>query len=409
MLEGIRARVGRRWLGIARRLSIAAKAMAAGGASAFAAAVLYPGQAPGILAMLGLAGMAAVLFSPVVGLTGMFYRQGKRRRDLGTLSFDGRTLELIGDDGLRSGLSSDMRSGVITPVGDDFDVILRLGDGNELSLLVDDLATAERLLDLVGLSHESRRTRVRWGTSAARLFFGGVGFAVTFVASWGITLSLPRDINVAACGLAVVAPFLAAGALSQLLAWREVEVGTDGISWKIHGKRSFLALRDVARVSVVEDTVIIHLVDGTDRRFDVTRPGYAEGLRIRIASVLEELGGSRGKHTLFGRAEDSFAAWKERMRTVLDRGPGFRQQPVDVEDTVRVLEDPSADAEMRIGAALALRELGDPAMATRVRVVADTCVSPKLRVALSAAAEGELEEDVVIAAREEMRSQQAAG
>jgi hypothetical protein len=75
---------------------------------------------------------------------------------------------------------------------------------------------------------------------------------------------------------------------------------------------------------------------------------------------------------------------------------------------VRVLEDAEADPDARVGAAVALAQLDEPALVAKVRVVAERCVSPRLRVALEDAARDALDEEVVEAARTELRHERPA-
>lgn len=403
----IRAKVRRRLLGVARWVSRSAKLMAVGGTVVFGGLIgLFPSHAPAPLAVLGLAGLAAMLLSPLVGVIGMALRVGGLRRD-GELRLRDRLLELVLNDGRVRRLGADPRSGVVMPRDTGSEVLLRLADGNELSILVEDEATAERVLDLADVGPKERGTRVRWAPLASRFGFGALGFIAALVAGFALILNTPQPWAAFAVYLAFVMPFIAATALSQLMAWREVEVGTDAITWRVHGRRTVLPMRSVRSAEVRGEALVINLVDGTSRRFDITRRGLAEGLRHRIEWVLAELGVARGKQSLFAWTGDSFQEWKDRMHALLDRGSGFRDLPVDVMDTLGVLEDPNAEPEMRVGAALALARLDEQELADKVRVVADTCVSPKLRVALAAAAGGDVEEEVVEAAREELRGMRA--
>lgn len=393
----------RRRLGIARRLSRAAKAMALGGLLVSGLLyVLYPVSGmplPG--SFLALAAIASLCASPVVGLSGMLLRLGGLRRK-GVLQYDSRGAGLLRPDGTTRWLGH-VVSGVMAPATGRVDVQLQLVGGDELSVWVRDEASADALLDLAGVGSERRRTRVTWAGLGRRIGSGAVGFVVAFVATMAIALSLPRPFSVPALFLAFLAPFLAAGASSRWFAWRELEVAADGIAWCYYGRRTLVPLREIASVDVRGEGLVVGLVDGSDRRFSIGRPGLAEGLRRRVQDALSAAPRGRGNPAPFRRGEQSFAQWVEQMQVILRKGSTHRERPVGMDDAVAVLEDPNAEPEARVGAAIALGQVDRPALAARVRVLTDNCVSPKLRVALDGASRGEVDEEIVEDARREMR------
>jgi hypothetical protein len=67
----------------------------------------------------------------------------------------------------------------------------------------------------------------------------------------------------------------------------------------------------------------------------------------------------------------------------------YRRAVVSDETLWRVVDDASLDARMRAGAAVALRKVLDEAGRARLRVVAESTASPRLRVALRAASNAE--------------------
>src|SRR5690606_9002718 len=119
--------------------------------------------------------------------------------------------------------------------------------------------------------------------------------------------------------------------------------------------------------------------------------------------VLSAEGRGRGNPAPFARGEQSFAQWVELMQALLRKGSGHRERPVGVADAVAVLEDPNAEPEARVGAAVARGQVDRPALAARVRVITDDGASPRLRVALDTASRGEVDEEVVEGAGQEMR------
>ena len=57
---------------------------------------------------------------------------------------------------------------------------------------------------------------------------------------------------------------------------------------------------------------------------------------------------------LLERQGDSFEAWRERVRSLVRSARAFRETVVTPEDLLRVIEDPAATPEQRVGATMAL-------------------------------------------------------
>jgi hypothetical protein len=69
---------------------------------------------------------------------------------------------------------------------------------------------------------------------------------------------------------------------------------------------------------------------------------------------------------------------------------------VPAEVLLAVVENESAAPDARAGAAVALRRTSaDPASRERIRIAAQACAEPKLRVALESVARGAPDEDLV--------------
>lgn len=103
---------------------------------------------------------------------------------------------------------------------------------------------------------------------------------------------------------------------------------------------------------------------------------------------------------LLRRAASSFTALRAMAARLLDASLGFRDATVTESEVVALLEDPVATAEQRIAAAIALAAQKESGKA-RVRVAAAACASPKLCVALDAAAARTLDDARRAAAEEQ--------
>jgi hypothetical protein len=96
-----------------------------------------------------------------------------------------------------------------------------------------------------------------------------------------------------------------------------------------------------------------------------------------------------GRVEVLRRLGDSPRAWFARLDMagqMLSAGAGYRGHPLEIEDLWLVLEDPDADAELRMAAARVLRSSGQPdakvRIDTAVAAVRDEGAHAKLRIAV---------------------------
>lgn len=102
--------------------------------------------------------------------------------------------------------------------------------------------------------------------------------------------------------------------------------------------------------------------------------GFTPAVGLSVAGVL-----SQGTLARAGRGT---RAWLREVALASDDRASFRVPAVPAEALWRVVEDPAAASTARAGAALALRARLDDEGRTRLRVLADACAAPRLRVAL---------------------------
>ena len=127
------------------------------------------------------------------------------------------------------------------------------------------------------------------------------------------------------------------------------------------------------------------------------KPQLREALVARIEEARMAFGGGDAS------TDDAHVApggrtverWVSDLRAKAQQAP-YRKADATPETLWRLLDDASAPPATRAGAALALSASLDDASRTRLRVSAEACAEPKLRVALTRVAEGasdtELEE-----------------
>ena len=181
-----------------------------------------------------------------------------------------------------------------------------------------------------------------------------------------------------------------------------VDVGSDGVLLLRLGQQRFVSYRALRSALPIGPNGILldmrgganvgltlggwgdraQLRDALVQRIEEARSAFAEGEGIATSEALVAPG---------GRAPQRWLREIRALATARDS----RETRLDEERLWRVVDDATAPAGMRAGAAMALSAL-DQASRTRLRVSAEACAEPKLRVALTRVADGatdaELEE-----------------
>jgi hypothetical protein len=188
-----------------------------------------------------------------------------------------------------------------------------------------------------------------------------------------------------------------------------VEIGSDGVLLRKAGRAVFVAYRDIDDVVFDERGVrlkkrdqtsyalctCVHVESEESEATERQRELY-RAIWTRIASGRRSDGLSAAKLELLDRQGRSVASWREHLSTLTRGAAGYRDVSFGFEELLTVVEDGSLEPERRVGAALALatqreREKGC-SVEERVRVVAGASANPGLRVAITKASRGELDE-----------------
>ncbi|MEI8256616.1 MAG: hypothetical protein WCJ30_13160 [Deltaproteobacteria bacterium] len=190
----------------------------------------------------------------------------------------------------------------------------------------------------------------------------------------------------------------------------KITVGVDGVLLRRLGVSRFVSFRDVATVETYDEGVRLILTDGA---VVPMRVGPLQAPMIAVSAVSAEQ--SNVRDALVGRIRDAMGAhargtegtvsslaierggrsvseWIAHLRDLARRQEGgMRQAPVLRSHLWSMLADPGASTRDRAGAAVALSHGAgeEPATQQRLRVMAQSVASPRLRVAIEAAAEGE--------------------
>jgi len=186
-------------------------------------------------------------------------------------------------------------------------------------------------------------------------------------------------------------------ALNQFV---RVAVGADGVRvGRLLARNEFIPFaafesaetdgRDVTFRLKSGRTIAMHLAGGKRRDKVHVFVDRTEDARLLVARINEQIASHRNAPTdaaLLVRGERDARTWMRAVVGTSDEHASFRVPAFPAEDLWRVVEDPAAATTARAAAALALQSQLDDDGRARLRVAADACASPKLRVALEATA-----------------------
>jgi hypothetical protein len=279
---------------------------------------------------------------------------------------------------------------------------------NPVDVRVEDEAAGRALLEAMRLdpAHSVARFTMAHGTykmSFVRALFAGPAPAALVVTA----------------ALAGLAPFgILVGALATVLFgfayaadnYVRVAVGADGVRFRSAlGRARFTPFASIASIDTDGRDVIVLLHDGTriavhhssgkgwKRLEHEDRPDDARHLVARIREGMAASTRRDDAPPSVARRGRSAREWAESVARVSDEHASFREHALPVDALWCIVEDASADATARAGAAVALREGLDDAGRAKLRVVADACAAPRLRVALEAVADAP-DEDALLEA-----------
>jgi hypothetical protein len=299
------------------------------------------------------------------------------------------------------------RSEVIAghPVRRENALVLRLRNGGEVLLNLPEATAPEGILEHmeVAVTQRAYTAPLRGPLGAFLKGFFALGGSITVLT---IILQCLHAIVTPAVALIVivVGPLAITAFVLARFGFPRVVVGSDGIH--VSGLRLrpvFVAFDQVAGARLETD-------GSQPRQVVVERKGQSHLILPTIGQTLDQVEalverinhgitahGERSTERLLvvlDRGNRSVAAWNEELRRLAVVGAGYRDQAFGVEDFKRVLADPAASVERRVGAALAMRSV-DAAAPERIRAVAASSANESLRVALEAAADAEVDEEVI--------------
>lgn len=287
-------------------------------------------------------------------------------------------------------------------------VVVRLRDGRRMIGRARDLDAASRLLTALGIDVSRQVTRLPLASRAVERGWGVgthalVGYLLTWISLLMIVpLALMASSQIAGwAGIGVVlaiAVFAVRAYLSHVRRG-QVTIGSDGVRVERGGEARFISYDDLQGVRETDRAVTLDLrneqvalcTGGIATAEPEARAAIA--LRIREArTAFQRSEGSAPLLQLLERGGRAVEDWRRSLSSLV-RERDYRAAAVAPGDLVGVAESASALIEHRLAAALALG--ASPAEETsraRVRVAAEACANPRVRVALTAAIDGTLDQ-----------------
>jgi hypothetical protein len=183
-----------------------------------------------------------------------------------------------------------------------------------------------------------------------------------------------------------------------------LELGSDGMLVTTRGRKRLVRYDAVSDVKAVDATKLrVVLRDGEALELEIVTPGHtaASGASasrdallvhcraaLRAARATQPMGSLTRRIARGGRPRE---VWLADIASLRSGAPQYRESAMRDDDLWEIVESSSAPEDARAAAALLLRgdEEGAPARA-RLRIAADAIVSPKLRVAIEAAASSDV-------------------
>lgn len=290
-------------------------------------------------------------------------------------------------------------------------VLLTKRDGSVLDVGVLQRDDARRVLDALGLGAPSAAASFSIASPAWSTPAGIAGWIAAFV-----VMMVAAPLAIERIGGVSIAMFLALSlSLLAVLAPARVIVGTDALVVRWLGTKRVVDLADVVGVEALPHVVRLRHRDGHATDVRVGMPGrYAHtsaqsvaalAERIQSALAARDAGARAPVATALARDARSIVDWIAHLRRVATAEPTFRGAAVVPDRLWSLVEDATTDASTRVAAAVALAPTLDDEGRARVRVAAAATASPKLRVALEAAARDDA--DAVAGALDELEAERA--
>ncbi len=314
------------------------------------------------------------------------------------LRIDGKTLRVTDARRERVIPLGDIAHGWLLP-GAPHRIEWALRSGAVLRADLTDVRHGDALLAASGMDASQRALSMSLSTGPGLFALGALGFVISICPA--TMLAAVLDPSVRPLGefrgmlwLAVVVAGVAA--TLALFAPPRITIGADGVSIRRALRTRFIPFGRINSVTNDPLEILLVLDGGGLERIPLAELAI-EPRRALFTRIEEARLASRHRVTppavaeVLDRNGRSIAEWRSTLSAMLRGSESYRTVALQRTDLLRVLGDPAAPSERRIGAALALAADGSDEGRSRVRVVAEACASEPLRMALNRAADGALE------------------
>jgi hypothetical protein len=353
------------------------------------------------------------------------------RRAPGAVEIDGDTLSVIIGGKRRTYRRSAIVEGWLERLASRSSVVLATEKGDLVSIEVEGVADARRLLGAAGVSADRQvmKTRIapifsRHPAAGCLVIPASLVVTVSFIVALVAMIVIGHDVLHGVMSwhnervwktLATLIVFaLGFAGIVLGLVPPQLVIGNDGVTIRGPLRRRFVPYARVAQVRRAGHAVELALRGGDVVRLPVedrfTNASESvnpvrEAIFDRICEAMESGAGASSAAALgaLDRAGRSLAAWREHLAALGQGRADYRRIALSRDDIAAVLADAAAPRERRVAAAIALARTDDAEMKARVRVAADACADEALRRALEAAAEDELSEAALAEALREKR------
>jgi hypothetical protein len=232
--------------------------------------------------------------------------------------------------------------------------------------------------------------------SMAQRILGRFVAIAAMVAAWSGAMALHLEgVWLLFAPLAVMfASLFVVGQILAKLSHVVLTLGTDGVYIEQVLSRRFIPFAEIEGVTRgLSGAVTLRTKGAPPLVLHTAFPGGGrlDGLVKQIDDArTASLAAPPGSPPIFERGERSIRQWIAELRARATHET-YRDTSFDVDRLWSMVESPSLEPSHRAAAAVALRDKLDDEGKARLRVAADACASPEVRVALEAAAEDDEE------------------
>lgn len=242
---------------------------------------------------------------------------------------------------------------------------------------------ARRADEALAAMRGDARPLARPERAALGAFIGVTGAFVAFIVA-ALSRENPWPHAVEALGLvSVTASYTVARLLGRTRPVRRVELWIDALRYDDGWRTEVVPWREITALTPALDHIQVHRRGAPTLQvatidadlFDAIQRQVIEGQRsLAVGAALR-------------RDDRTISAWRDAVYARSKGAVDLRAQAIDRDDLLDALEHPAATTEERVGAALALRDLGDDGP-SRIRRAAEGVLDAETREALRAVADG---------------------